>query len=282
MKKANGNIGIKKKIAIIILGIIGVATQFGLLFGGAYIWDNIRFFSDEDIQLMEASHESACKMAQDRMKEKYGLEGTIVECEPSCERQDIVDVRWIYRGYFDVKIETETDVINMNVYPDDGIVLDDYQAEIFYRDFEAYLLENLDIPTPYDIDIYIGNGDENFIWSGKGMLEGYYQQGQFFEAMPKRMHEGSLFYLPEILVDIKYVDKRGDLEQIFSPQLRELFENYPICICVQNYEDETYARKGRPFFGEGLKSQYVYEWPFYEPDFDGDEYGSVYEYYSIY
>ena len=73
MKKANGNIGIKKKMAIIILGIIGVATQFGLLFGGAYIWNNIRFFSDEDIQLMEASHESACKMAQDRLKEKYGL-----------------------------------------------------------------------------------------------------------------------------------------------------------------------------------------------------------------
>lgn len=276
MKKANGNIGIKKKIAIIILGIIVVATQFGLLFGGAYIWNNIRFFSDEDIQLMEASHESACKMAQDRLKEKYGLEGTIVECEPSCERMDIVDVRWIYRGYFDVKIETETDVINMNVYPDDGIVLDDYQAEIFYRDFEAYLLENLDIPTPYDIDIYIGRGDDTFIWSGKGMLEGYYQQGQFFEAVPKRMDEAAMKQLPIILVDIKYVDERGDLEQIFSSQLKELFGKYPVCVCVQNYADETYARKRRPFFDEGLKSQYIYERDFYNSELNVDEFYTIY------
>lgn len=224
----------KKRILVIFIIILCIA----LIISFVFLFEKKRY-EKKDKELVELYREQVCEMVLDRLEEKYDLEGKVVECKPAYT-QGVFKSFYQYMGYFDVKVEIQTDAVNMEVYPETGIIYDDYQAEIFYRDFQAYFLENMDIPVPCDIDVYISSDDER-----DGMLEDYYQHGEFFEAVPKMIPEEEKYReVPCIYVDIKYVEEKPDMKQIFSSQLKDLFGEYPVCVRVWNFTDTLYVREG--------------------------------------
>lgn len=236
----NVMIDIIKKIAIVMTIFISLVLTILCYYTVLKFVNNImvekKHVREEKQAIIDMYQDEAIQLAQDRIMEKYGIQGKVVACEPAYVPEFLGPSSW-YIGYFILKIEAEEKVINMHVYPDKSIVYDDYQEEAFCNDLETFFMENIDMPTPYDIDVFISGNTDQY---SDGMLEGYYNENQFFDAVPKSNGNKEI---PYIHIEIKYVNEKGDLQEIFGHQLREMFGQYPVDVCISNYQDKTAAKE---------------------------------------
>lgn len=274
MKNANGNnekadnkmksdnswnwLTLIKKIGIVLAFLISLVSTILCSWAVAKFVNKTivakKHVSEEKQAIIDEYQDIAIQLAQDRIMEKYGLQGNVVACEPAYVPEFLGPGSW-YTGYFILKIEAEENVINMHVYPDKSIVYDDYQEEAFCNDLETYFMENIDMPTPYGIDVFISGNTDQY---SDGMLEGYYSENQFFDAVPKSNGNNEI---PYIHIVIKYVDEKGDLQEIFGYQLRDMFGQYPVYVHISNYQDKTAAKEDDS--GKVI-SFYTYEKQLYE------------------
>ena len=121
-----------KKIAIVMATLISLVLTILCFFIVLKFVNNAivakKHVSEEKQAIIDAYQDTAIQLAQDRIMEKYGLQGNVVACEPAYVPEFLGPGSW-YTGYFILKIEAEENVINMHVYPDKSIVYDDYQEE---------------------------------------------------------------------------------------------------------------------------------------------------------